>query len=170
MMPREFSGNRAAGAAGQCRRGCCNNKGQRYRKDNKLIDLIYRVIYWVASIHDRILTLNDNGQYYFNDKQLHFIVIGIAGMLMIFVVYPVFKLLAKTDHIMVIAWLYVFTLILVITFMIEIGQWYSGTGSMETADIAYGVAGFLVMFFIFAIIRALVLAIAGMFRRDEGRH
>ena len=133
-------------------------------------DIIYTLIYWVASVHDRILTINDNGQYYLNDKQLHFVVIGLTGMLMIFIVYPIFKALARSGHTMVIAWLYVFTLILVLTFAIEIGQWYSGTGSMETADIAYGVAGFLVMFFIFAVIRGLFHAIAGMFRRDEGKH
>jgi len=33
-------------------------------------------------------------------------------------VYPVFKWLAKRNHVMVIAWIYVFTLIIVITFAI----------------------------------------------------
>ena len=132
-----------------------------------MVDLLYRAIYWVAGIHDRILNLNNSGGWYLDDKQLHFIVIGILGMLMIFVTYPIFKLLAETGHTMVISWLYTFTLILVITFAIEIGQWFSGTGSMETEDMASGVAGFLVMFFIFAVIRAIFLAIASLFRRDE---
>ena len=138
-----------------------------------MIDLIYRAIYWVAHIHDQLLSINDSGGYYFNDKQLHFLVIGAVGMVMIFVIYPIFKLLAKYGHTMVIAWIYVLTLIIGLTFAIEIGQWYSGTGKMETADIAYGVAGFLVMFAIFAIIRGLVLgigAVLGIGNKDEGRH
>ena len=133
-------------------------------------DIIYKFIYWVARVHDWILTLNDTGQYYFNDKQLHFIVVGIFGMLLIFIVYPIFKLLAKYDHTMVIAWIYVFTVILVVTFAIEIGQWYFGTGNPETADITYGIVGFLVMFLFFAIIRGLYHAIAGMFRSDDAKH
>lgn len=132
-----------------------------------MIDLLYKMIYWVARVHDHILSINDSGGYYFTDKQLHFIVIGVLGLLMIFVVYPIFKLLAKYDHIMVIAWIYVFTLLIVITFSIEIGQWLSGTGQMEMGDVVYGLAGFLVMFFIFALIRGIYHAIIGIFTRKE---
>ena len=132
-----------------------------------MIDLLYKMIYWVARVHDHILSINDSGGYYFTDKQLHFIVIGVLGLLMIFVVYPIFKLLAKYDHIMVIAWIYVFTLLIVITFSIEIGQWLSGTGQMEMGDVVYGLAGFLVMFFIFALIRGIYHAIIGLFTRKE---
>lgn len=45
------------------------------------------------------------------------------------------------------------TLILVITFAIEIGQKVTNTGTMEFADIVFGVVGFIVMFFIFSIVR-----------------
>ena len=75
----------------------------------------------------------DAYEYNFSDKELHFLVIGILGMMFIFVVYPVFKWLAKHDHVMVIAWIYVFTLIIVITFAIEIGQKVTNTGNMEFA-------------------------------------
>lgn len=145
----------------------------RFRTEKRLFqimrDWIYRAIYFVAEIHDKILSINDQGGWYFNDKQLHFIVIGVLGMLMIFITYPLFKLLAKYDHTMVIAWLYVFTLVLVITFAIEIGQWYSGMGRMESEDMAYGIAGFLIMFLIFAFIRGLYHAIRSLVGRDEER-
>ena len=134
-----------------------------------MVDLLYRAIYWIAGIHDHIMNINNSGGWYFDDKQLHFIVIGVLGMLMIFVTYPVFKLLAETGHTMVVSWLYTFTMILVITFAIEIGQWFSGTGQMETEDIASGVAGFLVMFFIFAVIRAIFQAFLSLFRRDDSK-
>jgi hypothetical protein len=132
-------------------------------------DLFYTLVTWVARVHDHILTLNDSGGYYFDDKQLHFLVIGAFGMAMIFVIYPIFKLLAKHNHTMVITWVYVFTVVLVLTFAIEIGQWYTGTGSMESADIAYGVTGFLVMFFIFAVIRGLINTIIGFLKKDDDR-
>ena len=132
-------------------------------------DLIYRAIYWVADIHQDIISINDQGGYYFNDKQLHFIVIGVVGMLGIFVCYPLFKLLAKFNHEMVIAFMYVFTMVLVITFAIEIGQWYSGTGRMDSEDMVYGITGFLVMFVIFAVLRGLFHAIRKLVGRDEER-
>ena len=116
-------------------------------------------LYWavglVARIHDHILHLNDTYETSFSDKEMHFLVIGLLGMAMIFVVYPLFKYLAKHDHEMVIAWIYVFTVIIVITFAIEIGQKITHTGNMEFADIVYGIVGFLVMFFAFCFLRGL---------------
>ena len=134
-----------------------------------MVDLLYRMIYWVAEVHDHILNINNAGGWYFDDKQLHFIVIGVVGMLMIFVTYPVFKLLAETGHTMVISWLYTFTLVLVITFAIEIGQWFSGTGRPDADDMASGVAGFLIFFLVFAVIRGFFQLIARAFRGPDDR-
>ena len=52
-------------------------------------------------------------------------------------------------------WFYVFTVIIVLTFAIEIGQKVTGTGAMEFADIVFGIVGFIVMFLIFALMRAI---------------
>ena len=111
------------------------------------------IVGWIAEIHSYLMRFNDSYEYNFSDKELHFIVIGLLGMAFVFIVYPVFKWLAKHNHVMVIAWIYVFTLILVITFAIEIGQKVTNTGAMEFADIVFGVVGFIVMFIIFSIIR-----------------
>lgn len=139
-----------------------------------MLDLLYKMIYWVYDIHNQILSINDSGGYYFNDKQLHFIVMGVVGILMIFVIYPIFKLLAKYNLTMIIAFIYVFTMMIVLTFSIEIGQWLSGTGRMEMADVTSGLAGFLVMFFIFIVIRGLFHGIIAMLKKTEpqpeGKH
>jgi TRAP-type uncharacterized transport system fused permease subunit len=130
-------------------------------------DIIYRFTTWASRVHDRLLTINDAGGWYLDDKQLHFVVFGVAGMLLIFVLYPIFKMLAKRDHTMVITWLYVFTLVIVIAFAVEIGQWYTGTGVMDSKDLAYGITGFLVMFLIFAIVRGTYLGIKQLVRKDD---
>lgn len=121
--------------------------------------LLYGMVSLIARVHSQILTLNDNKGWYLTDKQLHFYVIGFVGMFLVFVIHPIFKSLAKKGHILTITWIYVFTLILVLTFAIEIGQGYSGTGAMEFTDIMFGVVGFLIMFAIFAVIRAIILKI-----------
>ena len=116
-------------------------------------EILYKLVGIVALIHNYLMKLNDKFEYNFSDKELHFLVIGVIGLLMVFVIYPFFKWLAKKNHVMIISWIYVFTLIIVITFAIEIGQKISNTGNMEFADIMFGVFGFFVMFFIFACIR-----------------
>ena len=41
---------------------------------------------------------------------------------------------------------------------------------LHIADVTSGLAGFLVMFFIFALIRGIFHALTGAFRKDEGKH
>lgn len=123
-----------------------------YGKQN-MKSLLYFIVEVIARIHNKILSLNDAWEYSFTDKELHFLIIGIIGMAMIFVVYPLFKWLAKRNCIMIISWIYVFTLIIVLTFAIEIGQKVSNTGTMDFADIMFGLVGFIFMFSIFAIVR-----------------
>lgn len=132
-----------------------------------LKQLLYQAMDWMAMVHDRISRLNDQFEGTFSDKQMHFLVIGVLGLLLVFAVHPLFRHLAKTNHVMVISWIYVFTLILVITFAIEIGQRLSGTGDMEFADIVSGIGGFICMFAVFALIRAAVSGIARLVRRHR---
>ena len=128
---------------------------------------LYWIVEQIAKVHRYLLTLNDSFEYVFTDKELHFIVIGFLGMGMLFVVYPIFKALSK-KHVMVIAWIYVFTLIIVITFAIEIGQKVTNTGAMEFADIVFGVVGFLFMFIVFSVIRGIYHLIRDYFRGKRG--
>ncbi len=132
--------------------------------------LLSKIVEYIAYFHGLIMRMNDSFEYNLSDKELHFIVIGIIGMLMIFVIYPLFKWLVKKDHIMVIAWIYVFTVILVLTFAIEIGQLATGTGAMEFGDIVSGIVGFVFMFLVFAGIRELyhlILRVIEHFRQNK---
>ena len=118
--------------------------------------LLYTIAGIVARIHNSILTWNDSIESSFTDKELHFIVIGAVGIALIFILHPLFLWLSKNGHTMFISFFYVFTVIIVITFAIEIGQGVLGTGAMEEGDIMYGILGFLVFFAIFAVIRLIV--------------
>ena len=122
-------------------------------------NFLYLIVSLIARIHNSILTINDQSQYAFNDKELHLIVMGIMGILLIFIIHPIFKWLSDSGHIMVVSFFYVFTVIIVITFAIEIGQKVTNTGNMEFADICYGIFGFLAAFAVFMIIRGIYLLI-----------
>ena len=113
--------------------------------------IINLFVVFIAKVHTKILTLNDSFGWALSDKWLHFIIIGLLGLAMLLVIQPVFKWLATHDGTLLITFIYVFTLILVITFAIEIGQWYSGTGDMDFYDIASGVAGFFVFFGVYLV-------------------
>lgn len=130
-------------------------------------DYLTAIMGWIGRVHDAILRLNDSRELYFSDKTLHFLVIGLVGMLGVLVIYPLFKKLSEKGHILTIAWIYVFTMVLGLTFAIEIGQKVSGTGTMSFADIVSGVLGFLYMFAVFALIRGIVHAVRALRKRKQ---
>ena len=114
--------------------------------------IINLFILFISKSHSKLLALNDTYGWALSDKWLHFIVIGVFGFCMLMVIQPIFKWLANHDGTVLITFIYVFTVVLVVTFAIEIGQAYSGTGDMDKYDIASGIAGFFVFFGIYLII------------------
>lgn len=54
------------------------NKGEVFMRE-----LLYGITEMIARIHNYIMHVNDRFEYDFSDKDLHFLVIGILGMLMI---------------------------------------------------------------------------------------
>ncbi len=109
------------------------------------------LVAWMTRAHDTIMTLNDSFETNFSDKELHFLVIGAIGLTLILLVYPLFKWLANRKRVLAITWIYVLTVLIVLTFAIEIGQRITGTGSMEFGDIVAGMSGF------FAVTAAIVV-------------
>ena len=128
---------------------------------------LYWVVEFIAKVHSFILSINDAYEYRFTDKELHFIVIGVLGMLIVFAVYPLFRYLAKRGHFLTISSIYALTLVVVITFAIEIGQKITHTGSMEFADVMFGVTGFLCMYLVFAVIVGLVKLIVRLIKKKR---
>lgn len=114
--------------------------------------IIYYFIRLITKLHAKFLSINDTHGLDLSDKQLHFLIIGMFGFCMLLIIQPLFKWFAKHDGIMFVTFTYVFTVVLVISFGIEIGQAYSGTGDMDFYDIAYGLMGFFVFFIIYLII------------------
>jgi len=121
-----------------------------------------KLLRWIADIlarmHDWLMSVNDGRDWGLNDKQMHFVVVGLFGIGLFFCVQVLFKWLAKRS-VTAISWIYTFTLVLVITFAIEAGQKVSGTGQMESRDVFYGVWGFIVAFAGYLAVKGIILAV-----------
>ena len=115
----------------------------------------------MAIFHDKIMRFNDSYEMFLSDKQLHFMVMGLIGIGILLVIYPLFKLLSR-NHVVVIAFIYVFTVMTVLTFAVEIGQGITGQGTMDMDDVVAGMSGFIALFILFIIIRAIILGIFNM--------
>ena len=135
-----------------------------------MLKYLRMLVAWMARAHSAILSLNDSFETNFSDKELHFLVIGGIGLMLILLVYPLFKWLANRGRVLAITWIYAITVLVVVTFGIEIGQGVTGTGDMDFGDIVAGMGGF---FAVTAVIVALQLllwtvkAVARLVRRED---
>ena len=116
-------------------------------------DFLANMVRVVTYLHTRILGLNDSYELYLSDKELHFYVVAITGVLLILVLYPLFRHLVKRNKTLYIVWIYVFTFLFAFTLLIEIGQRLTGTGMMDYMDTVAGLVGFLLASFVVFVIR-----------------
>ncbi len=131
--------------------------------------ILYEMTMIAAQIHESILHLNDNFELALGDKELHFLVMFALGMMLFFAVHFVFKRLAKWS-ITAISFIYVFTVMTVLGFAIEIGQKITGTGEMDFRDIVAGLYGVLLFFAIYTAYRVAVMLIRRIAGRIRVRH
>jgi glycopeptide antibiotics resistance protein len=118
-------------------------------------DFLYFVVDLVAKAHAFLLRLNDSFELYLNDKQLHFLVMGVAGFLLFLAVRWLFSKLRPNA----VAWVYTFTVMGTLALAIEIGQAVTHTGNMELADIAMGMWGVLAFGAVYTVLHYIIKAI-----------
>jgi glycopeptide antibiotics resistance protein len=109
----------------------------------------------VNSIHDQLIKLSQSLGVHLNDKQLHFIVIGLLGIVLFIVINWLFKIIAKYS-ITVLSFAYTLTVLVVVVFAIEIEQKITDRGTMEFQDIVQGLWGFIIAFAVYQGIRMLI--------------
>ena len=126
-----------------------------------MVRFLYFMVEGVARVHEKLLQINDSSALFLSDKQLHFVVMGLLGMGLLLVIYPLFLALSR-NHVLTIAWIYVFTVMVMLSFAIEIGQGITGTGDMDMEDVISGLAGFMLLFFIFAFVRMILIGIKNL--------
>lgn len=119
----------------------------------------------MAQVHDLLMRLNDGFELSLGDKDWHFIIMAVIAMLLFFVVHAVFTRLAKWS-ITAVSFIYVFTVMTVLGFAIEIGQRISGTGNMDFADIVAGLYGVFAFFGVYTVYRLICMAARALL----GRH
>lgn len=118
----------------------------------------------INEIHDKLIVLLGLFGLHFNDKELHFWVFGIAGILLFFSVDIVFKWISKWS-ITAISFIYTITFMIIMVLAIEIQQKITGRGNMDFNDAVASILGFLAFFGVYVMIRALVWLIKKIYDR-----
>lgn len=113
-------------------------------------EFIWFLVEITNEVHDVLVSMFGA---HLNDKQLHFWVIGVIGIITFILVYLFFKMIENWKfHTTIISFIFTFVGMVVLVFAIEIQQALTNRGQMEFADAVAGLWGFLVFFFVYAII------------------
>ena len=122
----------------------------------------------MAQIHGMLMRINDGFELQLGDKDWHFIVMAALAMALFFVVHFVFVRLAKWS-VTAISFIYVFTVMTVLGFAIEIGQKITGTGAMDFADVVAGLQGVLAFFVVYSVYRLIAYGLSRLFTGKKRR-
>jgi hypothetical protein len=109
----------------------------------------------VNNIHDTLILIFKGFGLSLSDKDMHFWVIGVIGIIIFFLTDGLFRFLAKWN-ISAVSFIYTFTVLIVLVFSVEIQQKITGRGNMELSDATIGLKGFLVFFGIYVVIVLIV--------------
>lgn len=131
-----------------------------------MIEILNALTNIMNMVHSLIISIVSMLGFSVNDKMLHFFFIGIMGLLLYVIVDLVFKKLAKFG-ISLLSMLYAFSVIVVVSIVIEIQQKLTGEGNMEFADIVYGLLGFALFFIIYLIVSIAIKFIYKKFKRNK---
>lgn len=108
----------------------------------------------INRIHDLIVKSAHGLGWGLTDKQLHFWLLGIIGIIVFIVSDAVFRRLARWS-ISAITFIYTFTILVVLVLVIEIEQKLTQAGNMEFEDVVAGLGGFLAFLLLYILFRLL---------------
>lgn len=120
-----------------------------------MVEIIEMLVNLMNLIHDKTINYLSSMGYNFTDKQLHFIFIGVIGIIIFAFAQILFRVLAKYS-ITAVSFIYTFTILIFITVSIEIQQKLTGAGNMEFGDVFWGLYGFIYAFIIFLFIKLII--------------
>ncbi|MEH6948518.1 hypothetical protein V7068_15885 [Bacillus sp. JJ634] len=123
-------------------------------------EIIQMLVDIVNNLHDFIqIFVNHTLNLGLTDKDLHFWVMGIIGIMIFLFVLVLSRILAKMRFgITILSFLYTFTFMVVLVFAIEIQQALTNRGHMEFQDAIIGILGFILFFLLFVAVSAVFLA------------
>lgn len=117
----------------------------------------------INGLHDLLVSVTRSLGWRLSDKELHFIVFGVTGIMIFILADIVFKRLAGWS-VSIISFIYTFTVLLVLVFGLEIEQGLTGSGNVEFTDIVAGLWGFLFLFGVLVLVKVLIYGIKKLFQ------
>lgn len=120
-----------------------------------MVKVLHFMVSIINKLHDYLVIVLQKYGFILTDKEMHFWIIGICGILLFIFVDLLFKRIAKWS-ISVISFIYTFTFIVGLTLAIEIEQGITNSGSMDFNDFISGLYGFIAILVVYIFIKLII--------------
>ena len=120
-----------------------------------MVEFLKQTVNLINDLHDQIWSYNVQLGLPFTDKDLHFWIIGLLGVIFFIFTDIFFRRLAKIN-ISLITFFFTSAIISILVLFIEIQQKLTGRGGMDLNDILAGLLGFLVLLVVYQLCRFLL--------------
>ncbi len=129
-----------------------------------MLTVINQIVNFINDLHDNIWGYSRQLGLPFTDKDLHFWVIGLLGVIFFVFTDTIFKWLAKIN-ISLISFFFTSAIISILVLILEVEQKLTGRGGMELWDILAGLLGFLVLLSIYQFCRLLLKSLLNLIKK-----
>ncbi len=129
-----------------------------------MITFINQIVNLINDLHDQIWGYSEQLGLPFTDKDLHFWIIGLLGVIFFIFTDFFFRWLA-TINISLISFFFTSAIISILVLVLEVEQKLTGRGGMELDDILAGLLGFLVLLAVYQSCRFLLGRLISLIRK-----
>lgn len=105
----------------------------------------------VNFLHDLILAVTQQNGALISDKELHFWVFGVIGMIIFFCSHAAFKYLQRWG-LGAVSFVFTGIILTILAVGVEVEQYITNRGYMDTLDVIAGVSGFLTLFLAYCLL------------------
>jgi hypothetical protein len=105
----------------------------------------------VNFLHDLILAVTQQNGALISDKELHFWVFGLIGMIIFFCSHAAFKYLQRWG-LGAVSFVFTGIILTILAVGVEVEQYITNRGYMDTLDVIAGVSGFLTLFLVYCLL------------------
>jgi len=117
-----------------------------------MLDVLKSVVSIINRLHDILLLVVGKLGLRFNDKQLHFWILGLIGIALFVAVDVAFRRISKWS-VSALSFIYTLTVLVVIALSMEIQQQITRRGALDFNDIVAGIWGFIVLLGLYILVR-----------------
>lgn len=133
-----------------------------------MLEVLKSAVSIINRLHGILLLIVEKLGLQLGDKQLHFWILGVIGIILFVAVDAAFRWISKWS-VSALSFVYTLTILVVVALTMEIQQQITRRGALDFNDIIAGIWGFMVLFGLYILVRMAIRAGSTLCQKIKGK-